>query len=187
MKILIHIGQRRNGSSSYFTSCGKIDSAFKLSECKHKLECKFPVSSGAGAGVTYLGTGTEVGVKKSDSDHLWSVVVSIALWRNLCRTLEVSRNSTSEQSIMYGICVLCAGVLWTERYVVVQCGSALLKCVNRVARWPVFHRPGRHFTGKLAEAGKRPIFRKSVPEAGILKINNLALFQKELVKFICCC
>jgi len=33
---------------------------------------------------------------------------------------------------------------------------------------------GRYFTAKLAEAGKRPVFRKSVPKAGILKINNLA-------------
>jgi len=30
--------------------------------------------------------------------------------------------------------------------------------VRRVARWPVFHRPGRYFTAKLAEAGKRPVF-----------------------------
>jgi len=46
--------------------------------------------------------------------------------------------------------------------------------MTRVARWPVFHRPGRYFIAKLAEAGKRPVFRKSVPEAGIVKINNLA-------------
>jgi len=30
--------------------------------------------------------------------------------------------------------------------------------VRRVARWPVFHRPGRYFTADLAEAGKRPVF-----------------------------
>jgi len=70
MTILIHIGQRQNSSSSYFTSCGKIGSAFELLECKQESECKFPMSSGAGAGVTFLGTGA--GVKKSDSDHLWS-------------------------------------------------------------------------------------------------------------------
>jgi len=46
-------------------------------------------------------------------------------------------------------------------------------CVSRVARWPVFHQPGRYFTANLAEAGKKPIFGKSVPEAGILKINAL--------------
>jgi len=33
--------------------CGKIDSAFKLLECKQELECKFPMSSGAKAGVTF--------------------------------------------------------------------------------------------------------------------------------------
>jgi len=44
----------------------------------------------------------------------------------------------------------------------------------RVARWPVFHQPGRYFTAKLAETGERPVIRKSVPETGILKINNLA-------------
>ena len=68
MTILIHIGQRQNSSSRYFTSCGKIHSAFKLSECKQESECKFSMSYGAGAGVTFLGTGA--GVKKSDSDHL---------------------------------------------------------------------------------------------------------------------
>jgi len=64
MTILIHIGQRQNRSSSYFTSCGKMDSAFKLSECKQELECKFPMSSGAGVGVNFLGTGAGTGVKK---------------------------------------------------------------------------------------------------------------------------
>ena len=44
---------------------------------------------------------------------------------------------------------------------------------TRVARWPVFHRPGPYFTANLAEAGKKPVFPKPVPEAGILKINNL--------------
>jgi len=62
MTILIHIGLRQNSSSSYFTSCCKIDSAFKLSECKQESECKFPMSSGAGARVTFLGTAA--GVKK---------------------------------------------------------------------------------------------------------------------------
>ena len=70
MTILIHIGRRQNSSSSYFTSCGKTDSAFDLSECKQESEFKFPVSSRAGAGVTFLGTGA--GVKKSDTDHLCS-------------------------------------------------------------------------------------------------------------------
>jgi len=32
---------------------------------------------------------------------------------------------------------------------------------------------GRYFTANLAEAGKRPVFSKSVPKAGILKISNL--------------
>jgi len=62
MTIFIHIGQRQNTLSRDFTSCGKIDSAFKLSECKQESECKFPMSSGAGAGVTFLGT--RAGVKK---------------------------------------------------------------------------------------------------------------------------
>jgi len=31
----------------------KIDSAFKLSECKQESGCKFLMSSGAGAGVTF--------------------------------------------------------------------------------------------------------------------------------------
>jgi len=42
----------------------------------------------------------------------------------------------------------------------------------RVARWLVFHRPGRYFTANIAEAGKKLVFYKSVPEAGNLKINN---------------
>jgi len=29
---------------------------------------------------------------------------------------------------------------------------------TRVARWPVFHRPGPYFTANLAEAGKRLVF-----------------------------
>jgi len=37
-----------------------------------------------------------------------------------------------------------------------------------VARWPVFHRPGQYITANLAEAGKRPVFWKLVPEDGIL-------------------
>jgi len=32
---------------------------------------------------------------------------------------------------------------------------------------------GRYFTVNLAEAGKRPVFLKSLHEAGVLKINNL--------------
>ena len=40
-----------------------------ISECKQESKCKFLMSSRAGAGVTFLGTGA--GVKKSDSDHLW--------------------------------------------------------------------------------------------------------------------
>jgi len=32
---------------------------------------------------------------------------------------------------------------------------------------------GPYFTANSAEAGKRPVFWKSVPEAGIVKINNL--------------
>jgi len=43
----------------------------------------------------------------------------------------------------------------------------------RAARWGVFHRPDRYFTGNLAEADKRPILWKSVPDAGVLKINPL--------------
>jgi len=37
--------------------------------------------------------------------------------------------------------------------------------------WPIFNRPGRYFTAKLAVAGKRPVFSKFVPAAGILKMN----------------
>ena len=43
----------------------------------------------------------------------------------------------------------------------------------RVARWPVFHRPGRYFTANLAVAGKKPVFKKTVPEASIWKIKIL--------------
>jgi len=32
---------------------------------------------------------------------------------------------------------------------------------------------GRYFTSNLADAGKRPVLWKSVPEAGIVNINNL--------------
>jgi len=45
--------------------------------------------------------------------------------------------------------------------------------IRRFTRWPVFHWFGRYFTATLAEAGKRLVFWKSVPEAGIFKINNL--------------
>jgi len=31
----------------------------------------------------------------------------------------------------------------------------------------------RYFKANLAKAGKKPVFSKSVPEASILKINNL--------------
>ena len=33
--------------------------------------------------------------------------------------------------------------------------------------------PARYFAANLEEAGKKPVFWKSVPEAGILKINVL--------------
>jgi len=36
-----------------------------------------------------------------------------------------------------------------------------------------FRRPGRYFAASLAEPGKKPVFSKPVPEAGILKANNL--------------
>ena len=36
-----------------------------------------------------------------------SIVVSIALWWNLCRVLEVFRSSVSEQLIMYAVGLLC--------------------------------------------------------------------------------
>jgi len=51
--------------------------------------------------------------------------------------------------------------------------SSVTPLTSRVARWPVLHRPGRYFTADLAEAGKKTVFWKPVPEAGILKINNL--------------
>jgi len=51
--------------------------------------------------------------------------------------------------------------------------ESYLLYMSRVVRWPVFHRPCRYFTANLAEAGKRPVSRKSVSEAGIVKINNL--------------
>jgi len=38
----------------------------------------------------------------------------------------------------------------------------------RVARWPVFHRPGRYFT----EAGKTPVFWKSEISAWIRYFEN---------------
>jgi len=44
---------------------------------------------------------------------------------------------------------------------------------NGVAGWPVSHLPRRYFTANLAKAGKKLVFWKSEPEAGILKINSL--------------
>jgi len=32
--------------------------------------------------------------------------------------------------------------------------------ISRVARWPVFHRPGPYFTAKLAEVDKWPVLWK---------------------------
>jgi len=49
--------------------------------------------------------------------------------------------------------------------------SKLSPHLNRVARWSVFHRPSRYFPASLAVAGKKPVFVKYVPAAGILKIN----------------
>jgi len=84
MTILIHIGQRQNSSSSCFTSCGKIVSAFDLSECKQESECKFQMSSGAGAGagVTFLGTGVKTVTpitSSSDSDQRWDRIRSTGI------------------------------------------------------------------------------------------------------------
>jgi len=84
MTILIHIGQRQNSLSSYFTSCSKIDSAFDLSECKQESECKFPTSSGAG--VTFL----EAGVKK---------VIPITSGLAICFVLCVPLSHFSEKSL----------------------------------------------------------------------------------------
>jgi len=39
-----------------------------------------------------------------------------------------------------------------------------IRCVFRVARWPVFHRPGRYFTAKLAEAVKGRYFENKCPK-----------------------
>jgi len=46
----------------------------------------------------------------------------------------------------------------------------------------VLNRPGKYFTANLAEAGKKAVFWKSVPEAGIVKINALEQLQKELTQ-----
>ena len=44
-------------------------------------------------------------------------------------------------------------------YVVPARGPPYFLCVGiRVARWPVFQRPGRYFTANLAETGKKPVF-----------------------------
>jgi len=37
-------------------------------------------------------------------------------------------------------------------------GHGGLRPSSRVARWPVFHRPGWYFTANVAEGGKRPVF-----------------------------
>jgi len=44
----------KNSSSSACASYGKIETAFKFSEWKQDSGCKFRMSSGAGAGVTFL-------------------------------------------------------------------------------------------------------------------------------------
>jgi len=54
-----------------------------------------------------------------------------------------------------------------------NCRDAFPPAITRFARWPVFHRPGRYITANLAEAGKMPVFLKSVHEAGILNTYNL--------------
>jgi len=46
------------------------------------------------------------------------------------------------------------------------------------SKFPIFFQSqlglpdGRYFTANFAEAGKRPVFYKPVPEASILKVNN---------------
>jgi len=78
-----------------------------------------------------------------------------------------------EQRIVY--------VCRTKLFVIKNCPTRYLQTRDgepihyRVVRWPVFHRPGRYFTANLAEAGEKTVFWKSVPEAGILKINNFPL------------
>jgi len=65
-------------------------------------------------------------------------------------------------ALLVGLSTRCAFHWWSA-----QCAT------RRVARWPVFHWPGRYFTVDLAEAGRKPVFWKSVPEAGILKMKSL--------------
>ena len=60
-----------------------------------------------------------------------------------------------------------------EMYIAARSLNNRFSDVSRVARRPVFHRPSRYFTANLAEAGTKSVFWKSVPEAGILKINAL--------------
>jgi len=42
----------------------------------------------------------------------------------------------------------------------VEVATYRIQAMSRVARWPVFHRPGQYFTANLAETGKRPVFKK---------------------------
>jgi len=56
------------------------------------------------------------------------------------------------------------------------CWPKVIYCIlhmSRVVGWPVLNRPCRYFTANFAEASKRPVFRKSVSEAGIVKIHNV--------------
>jgi len=55
-------------------------------ECKQESDCKFPMSSGAGAGVTFLGTGVGAQVKKetpiTSGPNMAKIVYSLDLVRS---------------------------------------------------------------------------------------------------------
>ena len=57
-----------------------------------------------------------------------------------------------------------------------------ISVVSRLTRWPVFHRPGRYFAANLAEAGKKPVFLKPVPEASIFENKKFSVTAKKLTQ-----
>jgi len=119
-------------SLSLSLSCGKIDSAFKLLECKQVSECKFPVSSGAGTGAGVIFLGKSAGVKKSDSDDLCQPSLSRTptTWRK--KRCSVSRHipglGTNVVFPVVGTDVLRLGVLPRIEVVCEECCRCMQKC-----------------------------------------------------------
>jgi len=102
----------------------------------------------------------------------------------LCTTIPIDFNSQILLLLCQGVGVWnfeqffsFIAIAYSKRWV-----WLLLVAVTRVARWPVFHRPGRYFTANLAVAGKRPVFFKFLPAAGILKMNICSNCKKNLCR-----